>query len=53
MKIRVQGTKKECMDGVETIRKNFEVLNVSIFFPSQHDFHIGVVFIELKSNSPT
>lgn len=48
MKIRVQGTKKECMNGVETIRKNFEVLNVSIFFPNQYDFHIGKMFVELK-----
>lgn len=48
MKIRIQGSKEQCLDGIQKLRKSYEVLKVSGFYPSRDDFHLGKIFVELK-----
>ena len=47
MKIRIQGSKEQCLDGVKRLQKNIGILKFSDFVPIKNS-QIGVIYVEIK-----
>lgn len=47
MKIRIQGSKEQCLGGIKRLQKNTGILKISDFVPIRNS-QIGVIYVEVK-----
>ena len=47
MRIRIQGDKNQCLEGIRKLKKNLEILKVSDFQPLGENSPIGRVYVEV------
>ncbi len=47
MKIRIQGSKEQCLDGIDKLKKKVAILKISDFQPTQENPQAGVIYIEI------
>lgn len=51
IKIRIEGTKKECQQVVQQLEAVFIIANVSPFYPNRGNAEIGRTYVEIKTKN--